>query len=380
MAESKTKTDRSWVGFLFGLPFFAMGAGFMWFMGLKPITLSVQSLSWPQVACTVTHSELLSFSDSDGTSYRPEIRVRHFYQDQQYDGGNYNFNTASSSGRSGKAKIVSDYPVGRQTWCWVNPNNPYQAVISRSVPGLVWFVIPFTSVFVIIGLAIMLGSLGLFPKKWRVSRNHRRVTTDSAGLTELKPRVTRGGKLAGALAFMGFWNGIVSIFVYQAVQGFRQGDGEWFLVVFLIPFVLVGIGCVVFVVRQFLALFNPKPTLFISEGSPKLGEKVNLSWAIEGDVTKLSALTITLEGREKATYRVGTDTRTDTHCFYKHTLINIQDARNTLSRTVAFSVPMDSMHSFKSSNNEVEWQIVFCGEIPRWPNVEQDYRLVVRPL
>jgi len=201
MAESKHKRDWSWAGLLFGLAFFGMGSSFMGFMGIKPIVQSIQSTFWPEVSCTVIHSELLTSSSSDGTTYRPDIRVRHYYQDTPYEGGSYSFNATSSSGRSGKAKIVRAYPVGKQTWCRVNPNNPSQAVIDRTIPGMVWFVIPFTSIFVLIGLAFMLGSTGLTPKKWALSRNHRRVTTKSTGHTQLKPQLSRGGKLAGAIAF-----------------------------------------------------------------------------------------------------------------------------------------------------------------------------------
>ncbi len=67
------------------------------------------------------------------------------------------------------------------------------------------------------------------------------------------------GKLIGMILIAAFWNGIVSVFLWQIVLSFRRGDPEWFLCLFMTPFVLVGLGLMAGVVYFLLALANPRP-------------------------------------------------------------------------------------------------------------------------
>gem|GEM_PF-2716050 len=41
-----------------------------------------------------------------------------------------------------------------------------------------------------------------------------------------------------------FWNGIVAVFLFQVLGGFHRGRPEWFLTIFLIPFLLVGLALI----------------------------------------------------------------------------------------------------------------------------------------
>ena len=51
-----------------------------------------------------------------------------------------------------------------------------------------------------------------------------------------------GWALFGTLAFCVIWNGIVAVFVVMAVRGHLAGQPDWFLTLFIIPFVLIGLG------------------------------------------------------------------------------------------------------------------------------------------
>jgi len=65
--------------------------------------------------------------------------------------------------------------------------------------------------------------------RWRLDRSGRSVQLAIRGKW-------KAGEIAGILFFNLFWNGIVGVFVYQVVVEF-----QWFLAVFLIPFVLIGL-------------------------------------------------------------------------------------------------------------------------------------------
>lgn len=371
------------IGFLFGLPFFAMGFLFCWFMAISPIIKSLSSADWPQVPCKIVKSEVESHSSSDGTTYSVEIEFSYTFETIDYTGGSYDFNDVNSSGRSGKQKVVNQYPVGSEATCWVNSKDPAKAVLSRRIPGIVYIIIPFTSIFMVVGLAIMLGSLGLLPKKWKEqsNRKHKRTHVSAEeGQVDLKPSASGWGKALGMLLMAVFWNGIVSVFLWQIVEGFRKGDPEWFLTIFMIPFVVVGIGLIAGFFYQLLALKNPTLHFVLSQANPHLGEKIGLQWKSSGSLHRLSSLRIILEGREAATYSRGTDSVTD-HCtFYRSILFETDTPSAHSGGELTLEVPSNLMHSFEGGHNKIEWRLLVDGPIKRWPDLSNDYPFHVQPL
>jgi len=65
-------------------------------------------------------------------------------------------------------------------------------------------------------------------------------------------------------------------------------------------------GLVALVVYQFLALFNPVPTLDLSSPTIPLGGSAELRWSFAGRASRIRELAVTLRGVERATYRKGT--------------------------------------------------------------------------
>jgi len=176
-----------------------------------------------------------------------------------------------------------------------------------------------------------------------------------------------------------FWNGIVSIFMVQTIAGWTSGNGDGCSTAFLIPFVLVGLGLIVLVFYYFLALFNPRPTLRVSESSVALGDTVELEWETAGNVDRVKEFTITLEGREEATYRRGTSTSTDKSVFATIELVKSTRGKDMRRGKVKVSLPADTMHTFRSSNNKILWCLKLKGDIPKWPDVSEEFALEVLP-
>src|SRR5207245_2713015 len=110
-------------------------------------------------------------------------------------------------------------------------------------------------------------------------------------------RVSPFGKVLGGLAVGLFWNGIVSVFVVQVVSGWRHGRGELFLTLFMIPFLLVGVAIIAFVIYSFVGLFSPRIKLTVSAPSVLPGATIRINWTMDGQVRKVPRLRIYLEGR-----------------------------------------------------------------------------------
>ena len=369
-------------GLFFGCMFFGMGALFCWLMGLNPLLKSLNSKDWVEVDCIINSSEVESHSSSDGTTYSVEISFHYTVGGQRYRSDTYNFDTGSSSGHSGKAEVVARYPVGSEHPCWVNPEDPNQAVLSRDIPTIVYIIIPFSSVFMIIGLIALLGTAGLLPKKWSFNFNnrHKRVATEAAGTQQLKSQSSGLGKVIGVTLMACFWNGIVSVFLFQLIKSYQSGRPDWFLTLFLIPFVLIGIGLIFGIFHSILALTNPKIELTLSESSPALGDRVQLEWSATKPLTKVRNLKISLQGNEAATYRRGTNSVTDNSTFFYDILLELDQPATQQRGTLELTIPLDSMHSFDSGNNKIIWQISVNGDIPRFPDIQNTYPITVRPI
>ena len=147
----------------------------------------------------------------------------------------------------------------------------------------------------------------------------------------------------------------------------------------MIPFVLIGLGAIGFVIHQFLALFNPRVTLRLSSAAIPLGGVAELSWNVSGKREAIDAFKITLQGREEATYQRGTKTYTDKKIFYELKLISATQTTEIAKGNVGLIIPEDTMHSFEAQNNKIIWQLEVHGEIDRWPDIKQNHKITITP-
>jgi len=301
---------------------------------------------------------------------------------------------ASSSGYKGKKRVVDQYKNAANPVCYVNPDDPAEAVLQRDLTiknaiGL------FPLIFVVVGLGILIVGLKQKDrpgKAWlpqvkaakdepapsRFGFEQDAFDTTSDAVT-LRPDFSPLSKL-GMVAFAClFWNGIVSIFVYQVVEGFRTGEPEWFLTIFMIPFVVIGVGLVVAVFYVALTLFNPRYTLKLRPGLIQPGTSGSIAWKASGSAGRIQQLSIKLVGQEKASYTVGTDTRTEEKTFFESDLIDTRDLWQLAAGEVEFAIPVEAMHSFESDHNKIIWSIKLHGHIALWPDVSDEYKIAVLP-
>jgi Protein of unknown function (DUF3592) len=389
------------VGF-FGL-FAAVGGGMLYFLTWLPLANIIAARGWTERNCEILSSEVAESRGSDGSTYRVDIHYRYQVEWQSYEGDHYDFSIGSSSGYDSKRRAVDAYPAGSEATCYVDPDDPTRSVINREPGSYLWwglFPIPFLAV----GVGGLLFFLAGFGKRKRSAakagaarswmplrgspdrgsaKDWAESVADSAGTggpLELKPGVSALGKILGTLFVALFWNGIVSVFLFTGViPGFRSGNVEWFLTLFMVPFVLVGIGLIGFFFYQILASFNPRPRLTLADGHLTPGAETSLSWRFAGSAGRLQKLTLELEGRESARYRRGTSTYTDHHVFFSQELVSETRFHSIDRGEISLRVPQHTMPSFKSSNNEIEWRLKLRGDIPFWPDVIEDFTITVHP-
>ena len=376
---------------LFFLIFAVVGGGILWFLFMKPMMKIAAARSWTPVPCTVVESRVDESSGDDGSTYRPLINASYAYGGGEHKAP-YDFSgNVYSGGYDGKARIVARYPVGARTTCYVNPENPAEAVISRELSGNYFFGL-FGLLFFLPGAIgvfwVLSGGLKSGGSSSVVSQTVRLDPGAPFGVTnpqgenahsaiELKPRATPLRKLIGLLFASLFWNGIVWTIAWFAV--FRSPDREGCVVAFLAVFALIGLLLIYSTLRQFLVLFNPRPRLTLSPGSLKLGEVAYLQWRLTGATGGVRRLQVTLEGKEEVRYRRGTDTHTETKAFASLPVVDSTDSYQMLSGSTSFAVPSDTLPTFASENNKVIWTIKAQLEIANWPDSDEEFEILVQP-
>lgn len=375
---------------VFGLIFAAAGGAGFFFLFIRPTLSILTAQSWVATPCVIESSSVEIHDSDDGNTYSIDVTYRYTYDGRTYRGDHYAFSDVATSGRKGKQRIVDAMPPGSAATCYVNPDAPGEAVIERGWTNDLWFGL-FPLLFLGVGLAVMFAGV----RQWRrrgsavsLSAGARQVDwlpdvkhTIEGGHVVLRAQHSPLAKFLGFTFFALFWNGITSVFVVMAVKSHLDGDPEWFLTIFIIPFVLVGLVLIGVMGHQFLAMFNPKFELTLDAAEAKPGDVLQLSWRIHGAVGRLRRVRIELVGEETAQYRRGTDTVTDKHTFLEQMLYETAPDTALVNADGRCEVPIPpgAMHSFKSSNNSINWRLRVRGDVPRWPDISNEYALLITP-
>jgi hypothetical protein len=143
-------------------------------MIFEELSARQQARTWIETPCMVLESRVVWVKNE----FRPLIRYS-----WDVNGRNHEGQTSSASTFHGSIldveKLVAQFPVGKPSTCWVNPNSPAQAVLERDPPlrGWIWW----------LAFAAMIGAclrrFALCWKQWSVSRSTHGLT-DIPGLSD----------------------------------------------------------------------------------------------------------------------------------------------------------------------------------------------------
>lgn len=378
--------------FFFGI-FFLIGTLGTILVGSDLVLPYLQALSWTENPCTITQSQV----DPNG---HLNLEYEYTYLGKQYTQTQYDAYESTIKSRDERQEIVNENPVGKKTVCYVNSDEPQEAILSRQFnPISLFALIPM--LFAAVGLIGMIAGPILtrrFSNKIVEAQENAAFQTSSPLVASVlsqtrdwqEPGVTSGPQELKSddhpkrnfiicLLFSMFWCGIVSIFVFDTVSQWMQGEQPWMQTLFMTPFVLIGLGGLGGSVYLFLKIFNPVPKLVVSERAIPLGETIRMKWIFDGQVSSIRKMTIHLVGTEWIQYRRGTSTYTDTDDFYTEVLVEITDPMQMEMGEVKVTIPAETMHSFHAVSNRIQWKLQIKGDIARWPDVDQSFGITVLP-
>lgn len=388
---------------LFGSVFLIAGVCMLVFGNLMPWLSARAARDWPEVPCAVISSEVRRHDGDGSVSYSVEIEYRYDFDNQTFESSRYDFKVVNKS-RKRCRQIVAGLPAGKKTVCFVDPDDPGSAVMDRNWE-MGWLIFLMGCIFSAIGAAVAIGGI-LSGKRQRRSRDVSHtvgnlrgegsvaapavVETDSCfpGDAEdqtwdvpqrLKPTSSPFKNFVGLCVSSAFWNGIVSIFVWNLFAGGVPDVFSVFMGLFLTPFILVGIVLLAATLQAFLTLLSPVVEIATTSGAVARGGTVDVAWEIIGNSNRISRLQISAWGTEEAKYRQGTDTVID-HSDFDHVIVvDTQDDQMIGFGSSAITIPAATMHTFEGENNKVTWALHVKATLRRWPDINQNYRFRVRP-
>jgi len=377
-----------------------------------------------ETTCQVLGRQIVAKDgDKDGVLYRPEIRIRYevdgvVYKDRHYDISYYDGREGYISGQENAQAILDGfelYSVSQKTYpCWYDPANPGVAVLVRGYGWVSWLIFTVPISFIIIGAGGLIHVLLHWGKSaerralmaQRVGQRGRDLfgangvghpaypsvpqgadMTNSPG-TKLKFRLptasSPGWTLFGTLAFCIAWNGIVAAFVTMAVRSYFTDKPDWLLTLFIIPFAAIGVWAIVALVRQLLVATGIGPTLVeISDHPLCPGGQYRVFLSQSGWLT-VNRLRVLLVCEEVATYRQGTDTRTETREVFRKELFRRDNFEirggMPLECDINLNLHEGAMHSFAANHNEIAWTLVVEGDAAGWPEYKRAFPVIVRPV
>jgi hypothetical protein len=363
---------------LFSLPFLLIGLGIFYAVTVVPAMQVLAARGWQQTPCVVESSRVVPHSGGKGTTYSIEVVYRYFCAGREYTSKRYHFTVGSTGGRKAKASVVARYPAGLETFCYVNPAVPQEAVIDRGLQpemafGGIGLILALAGGFILVFAGRLPGGKKAF------TGDAAKIEAGSGGPVTLKPQQTPLTKFFTVLAFATFWNGFISIFVYLVFFSADAKTVPFFAKALVSLFALIGVALIVGVLGDFLALFNPRIHLIAQTTTVSLGGELQFSWKVSGRAGMLRKLRVVFEGREEVTYRRGTNTSTDTKVFATIPVFETTEREFLVQGSARVAVPANLMHTFEAGHNKVLWRLKVQGEIPRWPDVKDEYPITVLP-
>jgi hypothetical protein len=139
--------------YLFFSVFLAVGLGILGF-GVRSLAKSQQVEGWPKAWGTLLERELVESSDSDGTTYRVEVRYRYAVAGREYESDRIAFGYTGSSAHATHFAIHRKLLDGDTVQVRYNPADPAEAALVYGLHQSTVFLLIFGGVWTIFTLGL----------------------------------------------------------------------------------------------------------------------------------------------------------------------------------------------------------------------------------
>lgn len=359
-----------------------------------PMSSYFAARSWQQIPCTIQESRLglATGPKRDGRESRIEVTYTYSLRGKEYTSSRYDLLGAyTTTDQREKREILARYPKGTRTLCWVNPENPQEAVLKRefSADYLVGLLF---SLFIPAGLSAIWWTLSqIFGLQERLNRRRRarRKETPEAddGPRTLKRRVPITRTVIGGAVLVVIWNGAVWIMLSRIIGGWQRGEPDGCLSLFVIPFLLVGLVLIWATVAPIVMLFNPPLKLTISRTTLRPGQSTILQWKIHGRAERVRRLRVLLHAPNSGGIFDDSDTEDDSETdpeldtatdWDTLTIVDTDQPMRIAEGRAEIRIPSEASSLFDEEDDKLVWMLKTYCEIPSWPDSVEEHTIIVR--
>lgn len=346
------------------------------------------------------------------STWQPTLLVRYDTASGTTESWSRSPRSTITAHREAAVERLADWHLGARVPAWYDPEDPGVVVLERGFNWWMWLL-----TLVLPGALVTFGGSGLLRAlvRWGTSEERRAVPGGLVGT--LAPLTTaprqdpdhptvptcddhlnspgtvlayrlpidspEGWTLIGFGIFAALWNAVLIVLGINAGIDLLGGRTDWLLLGLLVPFGVVGVAGIAVFVRR-LVIATAIGTTQVEIGGQRLRPAMTFDVLLaQGGTGTLESLDLTLEAEEQATFRLGTDTRTERLIVCRQQVAawrSVQLSPGTrFEARVTATIPPSAMHSLTTEHNSVRWMLVVRGMPSRWPAFVRTFPLVVFP-
>ncbi|MBX7257431.1 MAG: DUF3592 domain-containing protein [Candidatus Hydrogenedentes bacterium] len=362
---------------LFGLPFAGVGVVMAWVM-LSTVVTWQSMRSWVEVPAKIEAAELEEDSGSDSTTYRCTARYSYEYGGRGFIGTRVAIGSGSDNIGSYQqdvySKLVQYRDSGQDFRCFVNPNEPSEAILFRD---LRWGMLLFHSVFVVAFGGVGWGLIfGAFWSMRRMRESNRLRNEHPESPWQWNPDWATGvirsqnmTQMVAAVAFATLWNVItVPISVIVVSQALEPNSERAALLVLIFP--AVGLGLAYWAIYTVLQWRKYGSSIFrMAENPGVIGGKLSGVVEVGRKVRPDDGFHVTLNCINRVTTGSGKNRSTREHILWQNDRVMARElTERDPTRTsipVAFGIPYTCRETDGSdSDNQILWRLEVKAATP----------------
>ena len=343
-------------------------------------------------------------------AWRPAVLVEYPVNGELVRSWNTAGLAETSSRREVAVGMLAEQELGQTVPCWYDPDQVTTVVLKRGYSWWFWLL-----TLLLPGALVAFGGSGLLHAAGGWGRSEERQAAEVWGVLQrlARPLAEADGyptipacdnlvnspgtvlrfrlptespeawTVLGSGLFAGLWNAVVVVLAIGAGFDVAGGRIDWWLLGLLAPFSLVGLLAIWLFFRRVLLVTAIGPShLEISDHPLRPGGCYDVLLSQAGSVA-FRRLELVLELEEQATYRQGTDVRTERQVVWREVVRRwnrVEPLPGTpFEAEVQVRIPPRAMHSFHSTHNAVSWRLVLRGQPERWPALVRVFPVVIFP-
>jgi hypothetical protein len=135
---------------------------------IDPLNQSQRAKDWKPVPCMVTESRIVSHrggGKKSGSSFEPYAEFEYTHEDQTYTSSKFWMSHRLLNSYAEAKTFLEPFPKDKPAQCWMNPQDPSEAVLNRDFTGISVIGALFGSALAIIGVCGLFGSFWLLVKR-----------------------------------------------------------------------------------------------------------------------------------------------------------------------------------------------------------------------